>query len=355
MTTTSLCGSQLSIKEMNIMDSFDIIGGYINTINNPALGQADYRKYKPKVRQASDDNMYYNMGYNVLLSIFEYDEKIYRPELFDSILHDTGSVALIKTKVADYTPALFADVGDLMPDGMLKDCICFDLSGKEYDFNNWRENPDVLVFFNNFTYTTDNFLSKYAYLLTNVDASIDANVLYSRLQPVPVVTDAKTKNQVDTIINDLMNGKVSTVIADSKIRELLGTDRPPIEVFNLTSVENSKYIQYLQHLHDSLISRLFFHMGLSISDNGKQAQISIEELNKNKSASLSILYGWYEMRKRGFDKAKEKTGVDFSFKFSEIWKSEWEYQTEQPEEQMQEESGSQLPDEEGESDGNSDV
>ena len=124
----------------------------------------------------------------------------------------------------------------------------------------------------------------------------------------------------------------------------------------MTDVESSKYIQYLQHLHDSIISRLYFTMGLSISDNGKQAQISIDELNKSKSASLSIIQSWFEMRKRGFEKAKEKTGQEWLFDFSDLWKSEIEQQEANPddvelvEEDKQEEKEVEPTQQEGDSD-----
>lgn len=306
------------------------IKGGLNTING--VNKFNYRTLKDKFRQNQDDNMYYNMGYNVMLSIFEYDDEIYMPELFESILHDTGICALIKTKLSNYTPVFVSIVGgNIMPDGMLQDCICYDLAGNEYEFKDWRTNPEVNIFFNNLTYTPDNFLSKYAYLLTNVDASLDSNVIFSRLKPIPIAKDQKTKNQIDTILNDLMNGKISTVLAESAIRDIVNSSKDLIEVVNLTDVESSKYLQYLQNLHDSLISRMFFHMGLSISDNGKQAQISIEELNKNKSASLSILNGWYLMRKKGFNMMEKKSGIKLKFDFSEIWKSEWEFQVAEPE------------------------
>lgn len=328
------------------------INGGINTINGGGILHSNYRALKDRFRQSHDDNMYYNMGYNVLLSIFSYDERIYRPEIFESILHDTGACALIKTELSDYTPVFVSIAGGrLMPDGMLEDCICFDMAGNQYNFKNWRNNPDVLVFFNNLTYTADDFLSKYAYMLTNVDTSLDSNVIFSRLKPVPVAKDTKTKNQIDAILNDLLRGKITTVLAESAIRDIVNSNKDLIEVINLTDVESSKYLQYLQNLHDSLISRMFFHMGLSISDNGKQAQISIEELNKNKSASLSILNGWYAMRKKCFDEAFEKTGVRLAFDFSEIWKSEWEYQT-NPQGMMEDESvvdSNQENGEEGES------
>lgn len=284
-----------------------------------------YREMKAKFRQKYDDTMYTTMTWNSLLSMFEYDDKLFRPELFERILRDTGVVALIKTSISDYTP-VFCNMcgGDRYPDGFFKDAICYDLTGKQYNFKNWRENEKILVFFNNFTYTPDIFIDKYSYMLTEIDKSIISNVIYSRLKPIPVAKDGQAKNKIDAVISDLEKGVLKTIINDFDVSDIIDNNRPAIEVMNLTDVESSKFIQYLQHLHDSMISRLFFMMGLSISDSGKQAQLSIDELNKSKSAALSLLNGWHVMRKRGFEDAKEKTGEEWHFDFSEIWRTEIE-------------------------------
>lgn len=297
-----------------------------NTINNdPAIMgfYSDYRKMKSKYRLQFDDNFYSNIGYNVLLSMFEYDEKLFRPELFDMILHDTGIVALIKTDTAEYTPVFCNLVGgNRYADGFFKNAICYDMTATEYKFSNWRENENILVFFNNLTYSPDTFIDKYSTMLSDCDGSIINNVLFSRLKPVPIAEDQKAKNQIDKIMQDLMNNQIETVLTDNKLREIIDGKSGGINVLNLTNVEHSKYIQYLSHLHDDLISRYFMCMGISVNDTGKMAQISRDELNKNKSASIAITNGWFKPRYDGFEIAKQKTGKDWYFDYSEIWKNE---------------------------------
>lgn len=300
--------------------------------NDPMMNfMSNYRTLKAKHKQQYDDNMYSNMAWNSILTMFQYDEKLYRPELFERILRDTGICALIKTETSDYTPVFCNLVGgSRYADGFFKNAICYDMTGKEYNFTNWLENEKILVFFNNLLYTPDIYIEKYSYLLSEIDTSILCNVIYSRLKPIPIAKDNATKNKIDAILNDLLVGKLKTIIQDFDISDLIEGGKA-IDVMNLTDVESSKYIQYLQHLHDSIISRLYFTMGLSISDNGKQAQISIDELNKSKSASLSIVNSWYQMRKRGFENATEKTGFEWKFDFSDLWRSEIEQQEIEPE------------------------
>lgn len=296
----------------------------------------NYRSLKSKYRLSFDDNMYSQMAWNSLLSMFKHDEKIYRPELFERMLRDTGVCALIKTEISDYTPVFCNLVGgDRYPDGFFKNAVCYDLTGKQYDFNDWMHNENIFVFFNNLTYTADNFIDKYSYMLSELDTSINLNVIFSRLKPIPIAKDAQTVNRINSVINDLLNGNIKTILQDFDISDLVSGNGGGIDVIQLTNVENSKYIQYLQHLHDSLISRLYFMMGLSISDNGKQAQISIDELNKSKSASLSIIQSWYKARENGYKQIEEKTGVKLEFDYSDLWKTEVEIQEVEREEEKE--------------------
>ena len=297
----------------------------MNTINvDPFMWRGVYSQMKEKFRKAYDENMYVTMATNSLYSMFKYDEKVFRPELFEALLHDTGQCALIKTDTADYTPVFVNFVGgERYADGFFMNCKCYDLTGKQYDFSNWRENPEILVFFNNFTLSPDLFIDKYATMLAEVDTSIMNNVQFSREKPVPIAHDQKLKARIDQVFEDTHNGKIKTVLYDETIRDAISEGRPPVDILNITDVSTSQYIQYLSHLHDSLVSRLYFMMGLAFTDNGKQAQVSRDELNKNKSAALSFISAWYAMRENGFKIAREKTGLDWVFDYSDIWDIEF--------------------------------
>lgn len=280
-----------------------------------------YRNCKNKYKVIHDDEFYASYIENAVSVMFEFDEKIYRAELFDRMLRDAGMAALIKTPTSDYTPVWFTpiDLGSpKLADGFYADCVCFDFWGNEYKFKKWEENPDILVFFNNPLRTPDMFVNKYATMLSDIDMSILNNVHYSRQHPIPVARDRQTKARIDECIKSVTNGETKTVLMENSINDILG-ENDSIDMLNLTEVEKSQYLQYLSHLHDSMISRLYFLIGLGTTDNGKQAQITTEELNKNDDASITQALAWYKARKDGFDVAREK-GHDLSFDFHPVWK-----------------------------------
>lgn len=310
-----------------------------------------YRKMANKYKIEHDDNMYSNYIVDVLSQMFVWDEKIYRAELFDRMLRDCGMAALIKTDTSDYTPVFFMPIDNgngRYADGWFKDCTCFDFRGYKYDFNDWENNPEILVFFNTPLRNPDLFVHKYAEALSNIDYSIMNNVYFSRMHPFPVARDKKTKNRIDQCLKDVNNGEFTTVLMENSLSDIIEGDS--IDIINVTDVEKSQYIQYLSHLHDKYIGRLFFLMGLGASEAEKRAQISIPELEKNDDASIGMVLAWYQAREEAIDVARDK-GHDLFFDFSDVWKRRYEAIVNPPEEQESTPTEEENNEKEGEEDG----
>jgi hypothetical protein len=78
-------------------------------------------------------------------------------------------------------------------------------------------------------------------------------------------------------------------------------------------------------------------MGVDITDNGKQAQITTDELNRHEDVSKIMPIIWYKSRKQAFDKAGLK--FDYSeFVKSRFEKTEGEQNESTGENQLQEEN-----------------
>lgn len=290
-----------------------------------------YRDLKNKYKIRRDDNMYAGYIEDITSQMFFWDDRIYRAELFDRMIRDMGMAALIKTDTSDYTPVVFCPIDNgngRYADGWFKDCVCYDFRGVQYKFNDWENNPDILVFFNTPLRNPDLFVEKYAEALSNIDMSIMNNVHFSRMHPIPVARDKKTKNRIDAAMQAITDGRWETVLMEDSLKDVIEGDA--IDLINITDVEKSQYIQYLSHLHDKYTGRLFFILGLGATEAEKRAQISIPELEKNDDASIGMVMAWYKARKDAIDVAREK-GHDLSFDFSDVWKRRYEAVVNPPE------------------------
>ena len=312
-----------------------------------------YREMKEKYKIVSDDNMYLRYIDSVTSCMFDWDEKIFRPELLDRMIRDAGMAALIKTDTSDYTPVWFNPIDNgngRYADGWFKDCVCFDFRGYKYDFSDWETNPDILVFWNTVLRSPDNFNEKYSTALTDIDYSILNNVHFSRMHPFPVARDKKTKNRIDAILKSISTGgDLETILMETDLKDIM-ENGDTVETINITDVEKSQYIQYLSQLHDRYIGRLYFMLGLGAGDVEKKAQVSIPELQKNDDASIVMAVAWYNARKQSFNKAKEK-GHELSFDFSPIWKARVDSILNPPQSTMDENKEEESNEEEVEEDG----
>lgn len=274
-----------------------------------------YRTINAKLKQTFSDMQYGDMFMQFMTCLFKYDDRILRPEILEFLLHENGIAGIIKTDTSPYTPVIVNLVGgDRYADGLFKDAVCFDGRARQYVFNDWRNNNNIIVVFNNPFMMPDTILKKLAMYLTNIDTSIDTNVIFSRLKPIPVARDKKTKNQIDAVIADILQGKFNTVLSEFDIRDI-AENAKTLETVQLTDVRDSQYIQYLLHAYDAFFSRAMMYMGLGTTDNGKQAQISIDELSRNDIVSLLNPDIWYQCRKKPLEQA------GLSFDYSDIMKT----------------------------------
>lgn len=279
-----------------------------------------FRYWKAKMQERTLDSNYSDILFNVLTCIFDYDTKIYRPEILEWLLHYTGQAALIKTEISEYTPVFIEfSGGERYPDGTFSNAICFDETGKQYNFENWMENENIIVVFNTPSRTSTKFIEVLAYQLTEINKSENCNVIFSRLRPFLTAHDEKTKNRIDTALKALLSGDLTSIFVDTDIKSLLGVseNNSGIDVLNITNVKDAQEIQYLSHFYDTVISRFFFLCGIGMSDNGKQAQITVDELNRNEDASFILPLAWY----RGREILKSK---GLYFDFSPIWKNKYD-------------------------------
>ena len=274
-----------------------------------------YRDLKSKYRQNVSDIEYQELFGNFLTTIFEYDERIYRPEIMEDLLHDLGICALIKTDTAEFTPVICNLAGgERYADGLFKNAICYDAIGREYVFTDWQNNTEICVIFNTGLITRDSWIDKNSSILTDIDISLQTNIVFSRLKPLPIARDSKTKNIIDESLNDIQVGKIKTILSEMSFRDL-ADEKKMIDVLDLTDVTKSQYIQYLLHAYDSIFSRTCMLMGLDTMDNGKQAQITVDEMTRHDDVSLLMPIVWYKARKKAFEKH------NLHFDYSDIMKS----------------------------------
>ena len=221
------------------------------------------------------------------------------------------------------TPVDFAGAPDAY--GFGANAICTVKSGVVCQFDNWRENPDVAIIFNNSNYSPDMNIGRFSDMLAELEVSMKLNVLFARMYPMPVVSSGKIQKAVETAIDNMRTGKIATVLDDDTLSKYVSdtaANNTGIQTVNLTEVEKSQYIQYLAKFRDDLMRWFYSLYGMNSQGSSKMAQQTVDEVNQDNNASMILPHDMLRMRMKSLEnQVNKKFGWDMEVSFSECWMS----------------------------------
>lgn len=296
-----------------------------------------FSNMKEKRQKAYRIQSYDEVLSNTIISMFIYrglpDELQNRINEIEEILLYTGACAIWKlTKdIAGAVPTTYLDqyvVSEVgftdEPDvyGMGANCICTLDNGIITNFKDWRNNPNVVIIFNNSNYSPDMNIGRFSDALAELEVSLKLNVLFARMYPIPVCADNKTKKAIEDSLHSAMDGKISTILSpDALAKYVEGSTSSGIDLVNITDVEKSQYIQYLSHYRDDLMRWFYSLYGMNSQGSSKMAQQTVDEVNQDNNSSMIIPHDMLRMRQNGVDELNKKFGWSAEVSFSECWQS----------------------------------
>lgn len=176
--------------------------------------------------------------------------------------------------------------------------------------SNLINDKDIVLFYNGGLAAPDIMIPRFAYILSEIDKSIKANVKYSRMNPLVKVRDNIEKAQLDKAIEDSDIDKENrkyTYISSETLRELEESGRDAI--LNLSDVTASDKIQYLSHAHLDIMNRFNSIFGVPANTTGKMAQQSVEEISGQDAKSWLIPLDMLKEAKEFCERVKKCFGL----------------------------------------------
>lgn len=295
-----------------------------------------FSNLKEKTQKAYRITSYDEIFIDMLSSMFVYrgegvpEEVLARQSFINKYSALDGAAAIVKMTDAPVTAPGYYDnkyiickaesVGSPDPYGFGADIIVRGDNGFVRRYNNWIDNKDIVVFFNNASYTPDMNIGRYSDALAELEVSLKLNVLFSRMYPIPLASDTKVKKSIEEAIKNMQDGKIATIMDERKLREIIDQAKG-IETVNLTDAEKSTYIQYLAKYRDDLMRWFYSLYGMNSQGSSKLAQQTVDEVNQDSNASMILPHSMLKARQDGCKMAKDKFGWDMEVSFSECWMS----------------------------------
>lgn len=207
--------------------------------------------------------------------------------------------------------------------GFGKNAIVRAGGGYVQQFDDWRENPDIVVAFNNPIRVPDMMIPYTADRLAEVDTSLSNIIMNGRVHPIPVVRDDKMMAVIEKAFADMDSGKPRTIVSSNLVKDLaeLGVNVDPAIILNLTDPNLSNLLQYLGKYREDLLRWFWNLYGQNAQANAKLAQQSVEEVTTGESISMILPHTRYHERQKEAAELKRKFGWDVTIEFSEPWQN----------------------------------
>ena len=203
-----------------------------------------------------------------------------------------------------------------------KDAIVTAGGGYCETFKDWEENPDIVVCWNTPNRLSDLQIFRSANELNEIDISLMCNLIYSRLYPIGVANDDKTRVKIEQLFEDMLVGKFAAITSENILNSVAtGKTEPGIGVVNLTDVSVSDKIQYLAKYHDDVLRWFYSFYGQNVQATSKLAQESVAESTSGEGVSMILPHTMYHERQRECEQLKKKFGYTVTCEFSEPWQN----------------------------------
>ena len=182
---------------------------------------------------------------------------------------------------------------------------------------------DCILIWNNSEFISDFIITWFAKMFKEIDKSMESNVYNSRLHPIPIAKNSKIKSAIDNIFKTIKGESVKnetySVLSEQAFEDVISGKSTPVEVVNLTDVNNIDKIQYLSKFHDDLLRRFCTMYGHAMQTSGKMAQQTTEELQGYNSFSMIIPSNRLEERKKGIEEFNRIFNENVTITYSEAW------------------------------------
>lgn len=294
-----------------------------------------FTNLKEKDQKAYRIGSYDEILLNTISSMFAYQGKAFTDvDVTDIDIGFMESIRILKGSAAywkhpksnKWIVSQGATSGMPTPYGYGEDYIVQAWDGTTKIFKDWRNNPDIIVGWNNTIKMPDMNIGRFSDMLAEVETSMKLNVLFSRMYPIPVAKDKNTVDSIKATIAKMLDGQVKdglAVLAEDAIkRDIEGM--PTFEQVKVTDEKQSQYIQYLAHFRDDLMRWFYSLYGMNTQGSSKMAQQTVDEVNQDNNASMIIPHDMLRARKAFIEEGKRKQPelfADADVSFSECWMS----------------------------------
>lgn len=184
-----------------------------------------------------------------------------------------------------------------------------------------KQHEEIAVGYNNLLHTPEYDIVRFAKILAETDTSMYCNVMNSRICPIILADNNNQKIALDTAIQNVYSGKLSTIAFNDIIDKINANNtKENSHILHLTEPKNIEKLQYLSKFHDDLIRRLCNLHGVTMNTTGKMAQLTQAELNEYSQFSGIYIQQQYDLLCEYIDESNRIENWNMSVEYGDSFK-----------------------------------
>ena len=153
----------------------------------------------------------------------------------------------------------------------------------------------------------------YAYLIVEGYISLKSDLFNTRIHSLLFASNENVKNAMDSFLNDVENGKISTIL-NSNI-EMFNETKSMTYTSNAHANTLSQVVEVIQYCKASFLNEI----GLNANYNMKRESINGNEADLNNDGLTPLIFNMLQCRKNQVDKINEKYNTDIKVELNEMW------------------------------------
>jgi hypothetical protein len=268
-------------------------------------------------------------AFEFLLGMFEWEglPESVRPEYLELYLLTNGMASVRKdTKGSGDYVAMICEDGST-PDayGLGEEVFSRTANGHVYED---KKDSDVVAYgWNNKSRTACLDAYRVGNYVAEIDTSLDLGVWWSRFSRLFIASDNKAKQMLQECFAAIKKGSPLVIQSENILREI-ETGKQSIEAQDLTDAGFADKLDKLAFLRECRFKWFKERYGMDTRNNGKKAQLSVDEANGDTGSSMIFPLNMLWARQQFADMINKKFGLEVSVHFAGAWLGEMErYET----------------------------
>lgn len=268
-------------------------------------------------------------AFEFLLGMFEWEglPESVRPEYLELYLLTNGMASVRKDTKGngDYVAMICEDGSTPDAYGLGEEVFSRTANGHVYED---KKDSEVVAYgWNNKSRTACLDAYRVGNYVAEIDTSLDLGVWWSRFSRLFIASDNKAKQMLQEGFAAIKKGSPLVIQSENILREI-ETGKQSIEAQDLTDAGFADKLDKLAFLRECRFKWFKERYGMDTRNNGKKAQLSVDEANGDTGSSMIFPLNMLWARQQFADMINKKFGLEVSVHFAGAWLGEMErYET----------------------------